>query len=75
MKNLSTFFGAVGPKCGKTYEILHHKRERPVKTQQDFGTVGPKMWQNVGSFASEKAKFCEKSRIHGAMQGPNCGKM
>ena len=48
-----------------------HRQSRIIRGNTLWGQ---KCGKNVGNFASEKAKFCEKSRILGAMQGPNVEK-
>ena len=69
-------FGTVGPskwqkcrKCpGKTWEILHQKRTRPVQNPGFAGAKRQKVWKNVGHIASEKDKSCEKPRFLGEMR-------
>ena len=46
--------------CMRMWEILRQKRGKSCKSK-DFGVVGPKLWKNVGNFASEEEKsYCNK---------------
>ena len=60
MKKNPRMFGAVGPNIWeKKLRNFAQKRETPCKELKILGVMGPKMWKNVGNFASENAKFCE----------------
>ena len=43
-------------------EILHQKRENPVKTKDSWCN---ELWKHVGHAASEEGKSCENPRIFG----------
>ena len=58
-----------GQNYGNILEMLHQKRENPVKNPRIFGAVGPKMWKKNGKFALGEGNSCEKPRILGVMGG------